>query len=306
MEANCAQVAYAHKHLNKLRQDPSKLIENRIGFAGRDSIFSIYDTYANCKDVELTSEGITLCGMLSGKKVIHTQDQSIDFLPGQSFAISNKQQIKIDFPDAKLTTPTTCITISLTPERILQVCEQLNLNHKKSHGEWHYNNHQNLHLNLSNQTQSLLERLAFLYVENDLQKDTLIELGISELIVRMLQQQAKDFLLNQIQTNPEQTGLHKAIHYLEQHIDEPLNMDHLQKLACMSRSKFFHQFKLNIGCSPQEFQIQKRMEAAAKRLKQGMSVTQACLDSGFKNMSHFSRRFQQYFGLSPTQFKRSA
>ena len=291
--------------LSKLRSKPVNLIENRIGFAGKESLLCIYDTYQTCKEIELQSEGITLCGMLTGKKVVQYDGKLIDFTPGQSFAMSHQQKILIDFPDAQINNPTTCLTISLTPQRIQQVCDQLNLHQSltATQQEWQYDAQNHLHLNLSQPTQALLERLVHLYSENQTERDLMIELGISELIVRMLQQQGKHFLLQQLRTDPESTGLHKALHFIEHHLDEPLDIQQLSKLACMSRSKFFTQFKHHLGCTPQQFQIQRRMEKAAEQLKNGHSVTQACLDNGFKNVSHFSRRFQQYFGLSPREFK---
>jgi AraC-like DNA-binding protein len=50
--------------------------------------------------------------------------------------------------------------------------------------------------------------------------------------------------------------------------------------------------------------MQRRIEVAGIKLKQGMSVTQASMESGFMNASHFSRRFYQRYGKSPTEFKR--
>jgi len=294
-----------HSRLNQLRAKPLNLIENRIGFAGNESELCIYDTYTNCKKVGLDSDGITLCGMITGKKIVHIKSGQFDFLPGQSFVMSPNQRIEIDFPDAQIKSPTTCLTIHLSTNRIKQVCDQLNVNKKSftQSNEWHYRHNDHLHMELSQPTQALLQRLVDLYSENSSERDVMIELGVSELIIRMLQQQTRNFLLAQINTDPECTGLHKALHHLETHLDEPINMDHLQKLACMSRSKFYQYFKHHIGCTPAEFQIQRRMENAATKLKHGMSVTQACVESGFKNVSHFSRRFYQYYGKSPSEFK---
>lgn len=296
----------ADSRINKDRSNPLKMIENRIGYAGLESELSIYDTYENCHKVGLDSDGITLCGMLTGKKVVHCEDEAFDFLPQQSFVMSPNQHIDIDFPLAKEQDPTTCLTINLSQARIQQICDQLNLNNKPMTeiGEWHYRDTDHLHMDLSQPTQSLLERLVALYSEGTDERDFMIELGISELTVRMLQQQGRNFLLQQLDYDPELTGLHKALQHIEQYLDLPLDMDELQKLACMSRSKFFQRFKLQLGCTPAEYQMQRRIEVAAQKLKKGMSVTQACMESGFMNVSHFSRRFFQRYGKSPTEFKR--
>ena len=291
--------------LNKARSTPLNIIENRIGYAGLESELSIYDTYKSCKNIGLDSDGITLCGMLTGKKVIHCEDYKFDFLPQQSFVMSPNKHIDIDFPLAQQQDPTTCLTINLSQNRIQKICDQLHIHNKSipEIGEWHFRDDDHLHMDLSKPTQSLLERLVGLYSENSHERDVMIELGLSELTVRMLQQQTRNFLLKQLDNDPELTGLHKVLHHIERYIDLPLDMEKLQKMACMSRSKFYQRFKQQLGCTPAEYQIQRRIEVAAKKLKQGMSVTQASVESGFQNVSHFSKRFHLRYGKSPTQYK---
>ena len=99
------------------------------------------------------------------------------------------------------------------------------------------------------------------------------------------------------------TGLTAALHELQNHLDQPLDIDHLCRLACMSRTRFFSTFKKHIGCSPAEFQQQLRMQQACSRLRQGEAVTTVCYDLGYQNLSHFSRRFHQFYGVSPRQYQ---
>ena len=286
------------------RKNPRTLIENRIDYAGANAELSIYDTYESCKAVGLNSEEVTFCGMLSGKKVVHHGDETIDFTPRQSFVLSPGQHIDIDFPDANKDAPTSCMTIQLTKKSIQQVCDRLNMEGKEYQNtpEAYYRESDFLHQSLNISTQSLLERLVRVFSEDASDRDILVELGVSELIVRMMRQQTRNFLLSQIRHNPEKTGLHLALHAIESNLQDGLDIDTLSKIACMSRSKFFREFKHALGCSPAEYIMQKRIERAAKQLRQGKSVAEAAIESGFVNMSHFSRRFYQRYGLSPRAF----
>lgn len=286
------------------RENPRTLIENRIDYAGANAELSIYDTYKPCKRIGLNSEEVTFCGMLSGKKVVHLGTKHVNFLPGQSFVLSSGQHIDIDFPDAQQDTPTSCMTIQLSKKSIQQVCDRLNMEGKEFHNvpEVYYRESDYLHQSLNVSTQSLVERLVHIFSEDVSDRDILVELGVSELIVRMLRQQTRNFLLSQIRHNPEKTGLHLALHAIESNLQDSLDIDTLSKIACMSRSKFFREFKLVLGCSPAEYIMQQRIEYAAKQLRQGKSVTEAAIESGFVNMSHFSRRFCQHYGASPRAF----
>ena len=283
------------------RNAPKNLIENRIGFAGGNCELSIYDTYQSCKDVGLSSDEVLLCAMLSGKKVVHTHNTSIDFLPAQSLVMSPAQHINIDFPDATLTAPTSCLTIAISANKIKSLSDQLNIHNQLTRdlGEITYRSDDFLHTQLTPPTQSLLQRLTALYTENFPDRDALIDLGISELVVRMLHQQSRNFLLKQVKSNPEKSGIHRAIDFMNSNLGGEIDLEEVSKHACMSRSKFYEQFKLHLGCTPSEYLIQKRLETAERHIMSGMNITRACFESGFKSLSHFSRRFTQTYGKSP-------
>ena len=290
--------------LSNRRSQPEKLIENRIDYTGSNVSLSVYDTYEKCNAIGLDAEDVMFCGMLTGKKVLHIDDRKIDFLPKQAFLLSPGQHVDIDFPTATLSQPTTCITINFSKQKIQEVSDKLNASQDAQSDlpevQFHYQDH--LHESLNLPTQALLDRLILLFTENIHNRDALIELGISELIIRMLSQQSRNFLLSQLDRDPELTGLHQALNYINQNFQEPIDIDRLGKMACMSRSKFFKIFKQSLGCTPAEYIIQRRIEQACQLLKAGKSVTQAAFDSGFTNMSHFTRRFAQRFGVSPKHY----
>ena len=41
---------------------------------------------------------------------------------------------------------------------------------------------------------------------------------------------------------------------------------------------------------------------AAHSLREGASVTETCFNSGFQNLSHFSRQFHHHFGVKPSTY----
>ncbi len=63
-----------------------------------------------------------------------------------------------------------------------------------------------------------------------------------------------------------------------------------------------------LGITPRERILAKRMEFAARRLAEGRcaKVASIAYDCGFLDSAHFSRRFTGYFGVSPGQFRRRA
>ncbi len=294
--------------LRDLRK-PQKLIENRISFAGPNSELSIYDTYSTTSRVGLDADQLLYCGMITGRKIMHTSHDLKEqpFLPHESFVMASGEHVEIDFPDASIDTPTTCLTIEIAKEKVEAISDRMNDLNPLDIGieAWKYNQAV-LHTHHTSATQHLLTRLFSFFTENHPDKDEMVDLGVTELIIRMLRHQEREFLLSYCREVPDATGITAALSHIEKNLSEPLNIEQLSKITCMSRSKLYNEFKKQLGCSPCELLQQLRIKAAAKQLEKGDSVTSVCYDMGFSNPSHFSRRFRYFFGQTPKDYRNNA
>lgn len=73
----------------------------------------------------------------------------------------------------------------------------------------------------------------------------------------------------------------------------------------LSRSVLTREFRRHTGKSFIDYCNGRRIEKAAAILAAGKeSVTQAALESGFSNLSHFHRQFKSMYGLTPAAFRR--
>lgn len=289
-------------------REPQNLIENRVSFAGPESELSIYDTYATASRVGLDADQLLYCGMVTGRKVMHHAHHTTGqvFLPHESFMLAPGERVEIDFPDASLESPTTCLTIEIAKEKVESAAERMSDLCRTNSADDHWQHEsQVLHAHHTSATQQLLGRLVSLFTENNPDRDAMVELGVNELIIRMLRHQQRDLLLNYCSTTPDASSITAALHYIEQHLAEPLQIEQLSKVACMSRSRLYTAFKKQLGCTPCELQQQLRLKKAAKRLQRGESITQVCYELGFSSPSHFSRRFRHFFGLSPRKYRES-
>ena len=100
--------------IQELRK-PKLLVENRTSFLGPESEVSIYDTYLPEKLVQLDADQLMYCGMIEGKKVMHSEllDDQV-FLPHESFVLAPGETVDIDFPEASIDNPTTCLTVEIS------------------------------------------------------------------------------------------------------------------------------------------------------------------------------------------------
>lgn len=288
------------------RNSPKVLVENKVTFAGPESELSIYDTYEQAERVQLKSDQLLFCAMVTGKKVMHSDKECFnsEFLPHESFVMAPESMVEIDFPTAQLAKPTTCLAIEISTDRIKQVATSLNENIpiNKSFGYWQYNN-QLVHTHHNSQTQGLLNRIIQMYGENHQDRSAMISLAVSELTIRLLRHQTRDFMLSFCQEQPDNNSLTATVSYIEDNLAENIDIDVLARIACMGRTKFFNEFRIHFGCSPLAFQQQQRLKKAAMLIQRGKQITQTCFELGFNNASHFSRCFKLFYGLTPRQYK---
>jgi AraC family transcriptional regulator len=90
-----------------------------------------------------------------------------------------------------------------------------------------------------------------------------------------------------------------ARHLLHQRYAAEHQLASLAHSVGMSTFHFARVFSELVGVPPHRYLQRVRLDEAARRLYQGASVTEACLSSGFRNLSHFIRTFQRRFGASP-------
>lgn len=292
--------------IDSVRNPPKVLVENKLSFAGPESELSIYDTYQQAEKVKLQSDQLLFCAMVTGKKVMHSTLDNFhgEFLPHESFIMAPGSSVEIDFPIAQISQPTTCLAIEISSERVQQVSAMLNQQQplNQAFGHWQYDN-KLVHTHHNSETQSVLNRIVHIYTENHPDRSAMVALAVSELTIRLLHQQTREFILAFSQQEPDHNGLNAAINQIELHLNESLSIDELARISCMSRTKFFHEFKVHLGCSPMVYQLQSRLKKAGKLLKQGQQITQTCFALGFTNTSHFSRCFKKFYGISPRQYK---
>jgi AraC family transcriptional regulator len=76
----------------------------------------------------------------------------------------------------------------------------------------------------------------------------------------------------------------------------------LAQAVGMSTFQFARLFRELVGLAPHQFLLRVRFDAALDMLLDGASVTDACFECGFSNLSLFSRQFKSRFGQSPRRF----
>jgi AraC-like DNA-binding protein len=87
---------------------------------------------------------------------------------------------------------------------------------------------------------------------------------------------------------------------------EDLTAESLADLAGVSLRTLQRLFRERFGTSPMNWLMETRLQEAARLIRTGDDpVTKIAYRVGFKDPSHFTRRFKARFGISPNEFRRS-
>lgn len=106
------------------------------------------------------------------------------------------------------------------------------------------------------------------------------------------------------QKAPRKETLHKIKTFIEKNYQEKTTLQELADLGGLSPFHLQKQFLKQFGLSPQEYIISCRIHDAKEQIQSGTLLTEAALNSGFSDQSHFSRHFKKVIGISPGRFLR--
>jgi AraC-like DNA-binding protein len=96
-----------------------------------------------------------------------------------------------------------------------------------------------------------------------------------------------------------------AREYIRAHYADNISLAKLTSLTTLSPFHLIRVFGRQVGCPPHEYQTQVRIEQARKLIREGHSILDVALATGFVDQSHFSRHFKRIVGIPPGQYSHS-
>ncbi|MEZ4827337.1 MAG: AraC family transcriptional regulator [Bacteroidia bacterium] len=88
--------------------------------------------------------------------------------------------------------------------------------------------------------------------------------------------------------------------HIHSHLHDPLDLDTLAQVACLSKFHFIRLFKEVFDQTPRQYLITRRLEAASSLLvHSSKSFHEICQEVGLKDSSSFGRLFKRSFGATP-------
>jgi AraC family transcriptional regulator len=100
--------------------------------------------------------------------------------------------------------------------------------------------------------------------------------------------------------------LHRAKDFMASCFEQPLTLDEIAGIACLSPNHFLRTFQQAFQQTPHQYLTTQRLACAQSLLRQSeLSVTDICFAVGFASLGSFSSLFKRRIGVSPEQFRRA-
>src|SRR5579862_6352592 len=97
--------------------------------------------------------------------------------------------------------------------------------------------------------------------------------------------------------------LRRARDLIDREYGQPLAVPAMARAALMSPAHFSRKFRAAYGETPYSYLMTRRIERAKALLRQGMSVTGACMAVGSTSLGSFSSRFTEIVGETPSKYR---
>lgn len=97
----------------------------------------------------------------------------------------------------------------------------------------------------------------------------------------------------------------QVISYIEAHLSEPLNLEHIAHQVGYSKYHLSRIFTREVGCSLHQYLQRRRLEEAAYQLAQGNKpVCEIAFEAGYESQQAFTYAFKRIYLMAPLAYRR--
>ena len=156
---------------------------------------------------------------------------------------------------------------------------------------------------MNTETRQTLKNIAVINMNDEL-SNFFVQIKVQELLYHLFHKLSKRENRSQkTLNNSDAEKLLEVRNIILADIGQPPFIPNLATTVGLSETKLKLLFKQTFGDTIYNYYQKVRMEEAAFLLKQsGYSVSDVGYQLGFSNLSHFSRLFQRYYGMTPKKY----
>ncbi|MBC8138185.1 MAG: AraC family transcriptional regulator [Fibrella sp.] len=238
----------------------------------------------------------SLCVIAQGRKIVMLAEESYIYAPAQYLLASVDLHIVGQVIEATPQAPYLSLKIDLDPAEISALVMESGMSAASASAP------ATRGISVNRIDPGLLDAVIRLLRLLEIPCDipVLKPLIMREILYRLLMGEQSTHLRRIASGNSETQRVAQAIRWLKQHYADPIRIEDVARVACMSPSGLFHHFKAVTAMSPLQYQKQLRLQEARRlMLGEALDATTAGYRVGYESPSQFSREYSRLFGAPP-------
>ena len=287
-------------------QSPGRLFipEGEGQRGGREHTLAMFRTGPTPTSVSLRAPYLVYYGLLAGQAVVRgpdAQDQNLQ--AGQSILVPPLRSLRLYFGTNEVD-QARWVALKVDRDRVRSILDELNPAPGPGQQEWALQEQPYCSIEGAEGIHRTLQMIAFVFEEDPPQRNPLIDLNVRQLLIHLLQTQARPLLTSGYARHSADGGIAAAVQYIQDHLDRHISIDELVEEACMSKSSFYRHFSEEFDMSPLEYITQERVSRARELLtNQATTVAEVSHALGFSSTSYFIDMFKEHVGKTPKQYQ---
>ena len=273
-------------------------------YGGREHTLAMFRTGPPSTSVSLRAPYLVYYGLLDGQAVVRGPDaQERSLRAGESLLVPPLRSLHLYFRRGE-ESQTRWAALKVDRDRVRTILDEMEPSSDPGPREWGLQEQPFCSIERTEGIHRTLQMIAYVFEEDPPQRNPLIDLNVRQLLIHLLQTQARSLLTTGYARHSADGGIAAAVQYIQDHLDRHISIDELVEEACMSKSSFYRHFSDEFDMSPLEYITQERVARARELLTdQATTVAEVSHALGFSSTSYFIDMFKEHVGKTPKQYQ---
>ncbi len=267
-------------------------------FQYEDTVCLEYTCPIEAEDVGIFSCSDYVVHVLSGKKTYKTADGKWTLEPGQTLYLKKGAELIHQYFDDEYCMLGFFLSDDLIKETFTETKSKMALPCNETETEFTGNK-----VDSSEYLEGYFQSMLMYFRGENRPPDHIMVIKLKELLVNLM---SSDACLATYFDRMSHQGKPSIRQVMEKNYCYNLNLENFAELCHCSLSTFKREFQQIFNETPGRWLMKRKIQHAANLLSSSsLNVSQIAYESGFEDLSHFSRAFKKELGSSPSEYKKS-
>ncbi len=278
-----------------------KIVKENLSFNRfeyKETVCLEYVCPIDAEQIGIFSKNDYLVHVLSGKKTYKTVNGEWTLSPGQTLYLKKGAEVIHQYFDDEYCMLGFFITDDLIKETYGEAKGQMNLNSSRDPLEFTA-----VEVQPSSYLEGYFHSMLTYFRGKNRPPDHILVLKLKELLITLMN---SDPVITAYFNRLAETDKPSLQQIMEKNYCFNLKLEDYAELSYRSLSTFKRDFQQEFNKSPGKWLLKRRLHHAANIIvNSNLSISQVAFDSGFEDLSHFSRVFKKMTGSNPTEYKKA-